>query len=424
MKDRLLAFYTRRRGLIVMCTLIVCTVLALIARRPDQLLAPYIWVEDAGVNLPEYSRHGWLSLFYPVAGYFLLPNKVIFALSMSLSFLWLPEISYWLNIAFTIGVLAAIAFSPTQLRMRALCALSLLFLPIDSEVYAVSAYAFWWGSLLVVLPLLWREEGEPRSAWRIALLVIGGLSSPLIITLSPLYVLRALLRRNRAAYIDLGLTMLLAGAQVAALVANGYAKSEALSHADLYTFIHKFFGYFVYVRQQPTEHFFATGVMALTFLPALTVAAWHYRRALGPAFYWLLGAFLLASFASIARNWLSIIHPAEAGPRYFFLPFAFLAWAIAQFAALEARAAKLFAAVVLALALRGALEIGQRRHERMDWRAQIAQCTRVEGFQRIAFHFDGRAESVGYTQLLGPDCRRLVQRSWFGRVADAESCGP
>src|SRR5512135_1935163 len=164
--------YRRNRTLAVLAAIALGTLFAMILRRPDQWAAPYLWIEEGTVMLPDFAASGWRTLFHPVNGYFLLPSKIILSLSATLSFRWLPEIEYWLTLAFTAGVLAAIAFSPTGLKYRAACALAVLALPLDSEVYAMSSLAFWWGTLLAVLPLLWRREGPQYPLVRWGLLVV------------------------------------------------------------------------------------------------------------------------------------------------------------------------------------------------------------------------------------------------------------
>ena len=86
--------YARHRVWFVLASIVVLVLVLMIYRRPDQFLHPYIWVEDGTDNLPDYVQAGWLSLFHPLVGYFILPVKLIFALSATLSFRWFPEISY------------------------------------------------------------------------------------------------------------------------------------------------------------------------------------------------------------------------------------------------------------------------------------------------------------------------------------------
>ncbi|MDE1963002.1 MAG: hypothetical protein KGI42_03720 [Xanthomonadaceae bacterium] len=160
-------------------------------RRPDQFSYPYIWVEEGTVTLVDYIKHGWISMFYPVAGYLVLPAKLIFLTSASISFNHLPRIEYWLTILFTAGVAFSIARTPTVLKLRPLCALTTLLLPINSEVFAVSEYAFWWGTILAFLVLLWDPKASKGKYTKYIFLTLGGLSSPMIIPISLMMVFRS-----------------------------------------------------------------------------------------------------------------------------------------------------------------------------------------------------------------------------------------
>src|SRR5262249_27446027 len=146
---------------------------------------------------------------------------------------------------FTIAVLAAIALSPTQLKFRFACALSVLLLPTDSEAFGTSAYAFWWGSLLAILPLLWQREGRQYPLLRSGLLVLGALSSPLIIVLSPLYAVRAVLQRTWTTWCDLVIVALTAGLQYYFLAQTAQAGNTAFQSITPFLFIRKFFGFFI-----------------------------------------------------------------------------------------------------------------------------------------------------------------------------------
>ena len=415
-----LAFHARHRIAFAWIAIILVGVIGLMARRPDQLHAPYIWVEDAGINLPDYARSGWRTIFHTVSGYFVLPSKLLFVVSMVLSFRWFPEVSYWLTALFTCLVMGAVAFSPTRLQLRLACALMLMALPVDSEVYGVSLYACWWGSLLVVLPLLWRDDARHRRGWRTAMLLLGGLSSPIVIALLPLFAWRAWAHRNRDVSMDLGFAALAAAVQLGALLVSEHAPYNGFAHFGLGLFLQKFFGYFVLVHATAAEHYFASGLAAAFLLAGVTAFGWRHRKDLGETFFILLAAVVLAAIASALRNDLAIIHPVNAGPRYFFLPFAFLSWALIQLAALprapgQAGFAAAFALAMLALATRDALVIGQRRHEANDWRQVVSNCIAAEGRQPIPFHFDGRRASMGNTYLTGEECRRLVMNSVFDR---------
>jgi hypothetical protein len=142
---------------------------------------------------------------------------------------------------------------------------------------------------------------------------------------------------------------------------------------------------------------------------------------LTPAFYWLLAAFLLAAIASSARVTLIQLHPALAGPRYFFLPFAFLFWAILQLFAVDDRFPRLVAVAALALVLRNTLDMGQRTADRFDWRAHVAQCLE-SGKHEFPIGYDGRAVAAWKVELAGSDCQLMVQRSWLdNRIPPAKA---
>lgn len=80
----------RRQAIVKALALAVITLLVMLLRRPDQFAAPYVWVEDGTVNLRDFLEHGWTSLWHPISGYYSVPIKFVHALSVTLSFRWLP----------------------------------------------------------------------------------------------------------------------------------------------------------------------------------------------------------------------------------------------------------------------------------------------------------------------------------------------
>ena len=209
--------------LIIIATAVMAV---LFFRRPSQLFHPYIWVEEGTVTLPQYLQHGWFSLFYPVAGYLVIPAKLIFLLAASISFPHLPDMTYWMTVGFTIFVAASVALCPTYLKWPTACAAAMLLIPTDSEVFAVSEYAFWWGTLLVVVSVLWKPDAG-KTILRSCLTILGGLSSPLVILLTPLFILRALRFRRRSETLLSGLAMATATIQAVFILYTGN-----LSHAS------------------------------------------------------------------------------------------------------------------------------------------------------------------------------------------------
>jgi len=391
--------------------LVVLTFLAILFRRPDQFFHPYVWAEDGVLILPDFAASGWRTILHPIAGYFILPAKLIFAISATISFRWLPEISYWITVAFAAFVVTAIAFSPTQLRYSKACALAPLLIPIDSEVYGVSLFSGWWGTLLAVLPLLWRADGLQKTTYRLTLLVVGGLSSPLIIGLSPLYALRAVREQTRSSVVDLGVCLLLAAIQASSLLFTQQMPVAGSFELAPILLIEKFFGDFLLVASTPAQlpEAFFLGVALLAFL---FYGCWKQRNSLGIPFLLLLGCFSVSLLLSIARQPLSAIHPSLGGPRYFFLPYTFLAWIIIQLVSVSEGITRVIALSLLAIATKNTFHVAQRRHDSIDWRAQVTECGNSLSYS-LPIHVAGSKEFLWHVDMTGADCRRLVRHSWF-----------
>lgn len=401
----------RARGAGKLLLLALATFFVILYRRPDQFIAPYIWVEDGSINVHDYLNSGWYSLIHPIAGYYSLPIKFLHALSMSLSFRWFPEISFALCMVFTYAVLCAIAFSPTRLRWPFLCSLAVLLVPTDAEVFGVSLYAGWWGSLLALLPLFWVVEPS-RSMLRLGCLSLGALSSPLILALLPLYAVRFAVLRQR---ID-AFALLLAGG-LGALQAFAMSKTPPLAATTLGGFdpslvISKFFGYYLVSSWGLIQNGLPL-ILGLAFVMFLVASWFNHRRELGLTFVLLVSALAACALSSIMRQPLEVIHPTLAGPRYFFFPYVLLSWTLIQLASLEGSAIRLASCMLLAVGARNMLEGGRRVHGHIDWRSHIQACVASEQTYVIPVHFAGDSAAVWSLPISSTQCRKLVQESLF-----------
>lgn len=404
---------------------VTSTVLATWFRRPDQFTHPYIWVEDCAMNIHAFFQHGWLSVFYPYPlyiGYFSFPSKLLFALATSISFRWFPEISFALALLFQCLVLLAVTFSPTRLRCRVLCALWVLLIPTNAEVFGVSLYAGWWGSLLALLPLLWRDEKSvSERAFRIGLLAVGAFSSPLIIALLPLYALRHYQERNRQTLMDLVIAGVITTIQVVSLATiqtMHLSASYPLTLTIIPTLIAKFFGYFVFLPPDPASIAFPA-IVGTSLLIVIGIVAVAWRRRLDVSYYYLLACLAFEIAMICARQGSDpVIHPVLAGPRYFFFPYVTLGWIVIQTLALEERALGVGAVSVLALSAWNAYKIPPRRHTAVDWRAQVQACTTIDGY-KLPFHFNGAPDHMGNAITTTTECRNLVSHSLFDNSLSA-----
>jgi hypothetical protein len=142
-----------------------------------------------------------------------------------------------------------------------------------------------WAGLLLVLPLVW--NAAHNSPWpRLGLIALGGLSSPIIVPLSALLVLRAVLERQRTEWIIAAVAVGIAALQLVPIL-NYTSVDDAtvLSWA-----IWKLPGYAVFPRA-PSDHVaIPTGIAASLAFGAAVIAL---RPKLDRYFWLLLMAALL-----------------------------------------------------------------------------------------------------------------------------------
>jgi hypothetical protein len=385
--------------------LVATTLLVLFYRRPDQFLHPYIWVEDGTYNLKAFAERGAWSLFEPVAGYLVLASKLITLSAYKLSFLWAPEIAAALTVTFTCCVTASIAFAPTHLRWRPLCALLAIAVPTNSEVFAVSEYAFWWAGLWIILALVW-DTDKGKQALRLFFLILGGLSSPIIIPLSGLFVLRAAIDRRRSETICAGMAVLIGAAQAAILHFHA-GPAAPIGKSTIPLFVEKFLGLFIGTWGGSADVSVAIG-WAVALL--IAIAAFLARRRLDRPLAILALSWVCVTVVVLFRYPLSVIDPFTAGPRYFFYGFILLGWNLIWLAAESKPFMSALLLAVLALGIVRAVPHLPRRHDAVDWRQQIARCAKSKEYD-LPIHFAGSAQEMWQVRLRGVQCQALLDGS-------------
>lgn len=391
-------------------------------RRPDQFHHPYIWVEDGVTNLPEYIAHGWMTAVQPipVAGYFSVVMRLLFAAAAALSFRWLPEVSFALTLLFSYAVLIAIAISPTMLRHKFWCAASVLLVPISGEVYGVSLYVLWWASLLAFLPLFWSwSAADQHRALRATFLSVGGLSSPIAIGLLPLYGARYYRSRARS---DLWLAVLCAGlaaVQGMALLTTAARLDGQVAGRSLVHIVAKFFGAYVFwTAELPDSPLYPA--LGVALIAVIITSACVRRSTLDWTLAALTASIALAIALSLARVPASVMHPILAGGRYFFFPFVLLSWLLLYLLDTRHQATTVFCAAALLLSVRTTLWYGQMTHPSMGWRAHVEACV-TSTSHTFPVQYAGDAHDILWkVELTGDACRRLVRDSAFDNQLDGE----
>jgi hypothetical protein len=399
---------TRSQPVIALSVFIIA-ILFQIFRRIDQLWAPSAWVEDV-VNLRHIIDGGVLALAMPVNGYLQTPSTLIALLSTKISFFYFPELSYFLILVFTGLVAVAIALSPTILRFPVACAISVFLIPSDPEVFAVGLFAFWWGTLLVILALLWHPEGG-HPFLRAFFIVLGGFSSPIIIGLTPLFILRAVIYRRLLEFYMLGAVLVVTLIQASFILVTPKLKTQPMEIlSSIFHGIEGMFGFYLIRFMGFSDN--TAFVFGLFLLAGIVFALYSsYRRQKINVMALILILFVTIAL-SFARANPGAIHPVLAGPRYFFFPFILLSWMLIQLLEGWGRTVRWISIMCLVLAGLNMLTAFDRRHDRIDWQQEVSLC--AQGIDdSIPIHTDGKKWTAWSIQLSQETCRKLLTSSIF-----------
>lgn len=357
----------------------------LASRRWAQFTVPQVWDEESWV-IDGFIKHGWLEIFHPINGYLLMVPKIMVGAALATSFHEFPAISMALSWSFTALVGVAIAFSPTHLKGRMLCALAVFAVPSDPEVFGITLYTFWWAALLLFLLAVW-DERKPAPALRLLFLFAGGLSSPVIVALLPVFYFRAYW--FRAMRTEKWLAVI---ATVVAAIQFYFTRTvEAGQFPPLGSIaahvIPKFLGSFLVGNLD--ENRTLAWLAGLAVLALVLICTARARRSPGA---WVVLFLLVAAIGlSVARMDPAIPHLRLAGPRYFFFPFVATFWAVIQgLHAPQQIQTRILAGAMLALALVNAVPAWARGVPQDDlrWADHVRSAVYFSEYA-IPIQFDG-----------------------------------
>ncbi|MGD2133061.1 MAG: hypothetical protein PVI23_09735 [Maricaulaceae bacterium] len=384
-------------------------ILVLIARRPDQLRRPEVWIEEGTVYFPDYLEHGAATLAEPVSGYLITPSKLIHLIGVQVSFEHYPEVSYALAMAVSVLVALAILRAPTLLPFKAAAALAPFLIPARPEVFATAPYIYWHVGLLAPLALLWRIDGS-HAGWRAGLAAAGGLSSPFAVALLPLFAIRALWRRTGADIATLLALGAAAAIQISLVAGHNYPFPDLAENLRPLMIIEKYVGdFFINIQG---EELLSAGLGALALGAGLFAAVQALRRGemLIPA---LIACLAAAIGVSVLRAPTELVDAHGNAPRYFYYPFVFIAWITLALFARYARRRRLIGAVLGLAFLNGLVEFSQV-HPDVDWTGTARACRLAEtGEFTFDIHYDGRMNRLWSLTMTAEDCRRLSRGALF-----------
>jgi hypothetical protein len=380
-------------------------------RRPDQLLHPYVWVEENKI-LNMYQTHGLLqAVLSPYVGYFLWPTSFTVGFAAAVSFLHVPEIDYWLSTAWFVATLCLILIPASRfpLPWRIGMAVLLVLAPMDPEVYGIALYSFWWTSLWPLISLGWSKD-----YWwlRIPVLIIGGMSSLAGAALFVPYALLFAISRRRRDLIGtavLGLTFVVQAVSYITSYRSGQIPIHPLRIVlqEL-----RNFSDYAFTWLKPTDtHFlgFAGACILLTILGVVTYSAVRRRTPnMNEIIALVAGLLVVGVLSSVSAPLAS--DPILAGPRYYFLPYVVLGWVLLMIGVTsELRWARVAATGLIVMSLFTLSQDFSRHEDRVSWSDQLARCRTATGPFPVPVQFNGVASEMwlGRLIIMPQTCRRL-----------------
>lgn len=385
----------------------------LVVRSQGRLLHPQVWVEDGAVthvgsNIGDFVTHGSAALFRPINGYLVLLPKLVSGLSLLISFSHYAAISTILSCAVIVFAVALVASSKTHLRGGLLLGILVLMVPSDPEVFALPMYTFWWATLLLFATLLWQRDSRDLK-WRLPIVWIGGLSSPVIVGIAPLFMLRAYLYRKAWHEWAVSASVFICAIVQFAVWQYSSIRESApgtITLAKLAHVVPTFFGNYLVGNLLPGHLGLWIAGIALAAFAAVVLARSQARLQYGC----LAVLFFIAVLMTMRRVDLGILNPRTAGPRYFFLPFILISWLMAQ--VISNGGSRYWRAagwVIIVASVVNAVPVLSRKQDDLYWRQHVLSCPWFERYS-IPIEYDGRAAKALQLPLTGEQCRALLSR--------------
>jgi len=380
----------------------------LFLRRGMQFLSPQIWNEDGPFNMTSFILSGWSNLIEPTQGYLILIPKLITDISMSISFIYYPEISTYLTWIITILIALLVVYAPTKLKYKVLSACAIFLIPTNAEVYGLPLYMLWFASIILFIVALWEEGKQPLL--RVFLLILGGLSTPVIVVLIPVQLFRLVTMKQKKWEIAvLALSIVISIVQLYFISHHGAGKGLHVDLKFFETVIDKFFAYYYLNFFEVNRILLLLG--ALYLIGLIFVYFLQNRH----DYYFLILIYLLtASIAlSAVRMDPGILTPIfGGGARYFFLPYILLSWTLIYMMA-KNKWYETAILPVLVLALITALQGFCRTHDDLQWRKHIDLCQRSEGKYAIPIENDGKSQYAWHLVLDAKTCKKYIENDMF-----------
>jgi len=381
----------------------------LFLRRGMQLLHPHIWNEDGPFNMTSFILHGWHNLYEPTQGYLILIPKLITNLSMSISFIYYPEVSTYLTWIFTIGLGLLVVYAPTMLKYPILMAIFIFLIPTNAEVFGLPLFTLWFSAILLFLVALWKPR--KKQIIKNTLLFFGGFSSPTIVIIIPVQIFRMIMLPNKKEeFLTLLLSITIAVIQLSFIFSRSIVGTPIQPDFVFFqSIVHKFFAfYYLGTFSLGTIMLWIGGVYLIVL-----IATYMFKNR--KDIYFQILVYLL--FATIALS-VSRFSPLQINPifgggaRYFFLPYILLSWTLIYMLA-KNKWYEMAILPILTLSIITALQGFCRTQDDLNWKKHIDLCQKAKGAYGIPIQNDGQKQGAWHMVLDAKICKRYIENDIF-----------
>ncbi len=380
----------------------------LFLRRGMQLVNPHIWNEDGPFNMASFILSGWHSLYEPTQGYLILIPKLITNISMSISFIYYPEVSTYLTWLFTIALAILVVYAPTMLKYPLLAALSIFLIPTNAEAFGLPLFTLWFSALLLFLVALWRH-GE-KQIFKNTLLLFGGLSSPTIVIIIPIQIYRMIMMPNkREELLTLLLSIVITTIQLSFIFSQGERAPIQLDFGLIQSVVHKFFALYYLGVFNVSE----TALWIGGFYVMLIIATYMIQNR--KDVYFLILVYLLFATIALSITRMPPIHLNPifgGGARYFFLPYILLSWTLI-YIFVKNKWYEIAILPIFVLSIITALQGFCRTQDDLNWRKHIDICQKAKGKYGIPIQNDGNSKHPWHMVFDSKTCKKYIENDIF-----------
>jgi hypothetical protein len=269
-------------------------------------------------------------------------------------------------------------------------------------------YSFWWTAPLLFILVFWKA-GEQIS-FRLFLLTVSSLSSPVCLITLPLFWLRTYhFKKIRSELLIALFASLYVAIQIIYILM--YSQANLFNPEKTFLIIPKFLGAYAIGNIMPQLNWlFGIGILAFLL--------WAVIQKRSISQYTLSYLLLATIITSIYRVDITILNHIDSGVRYFFLPFILLSWLLIQIALDgSAKWIRVVAIGFLAASVINMVPVMTRTHARVHWTDQIFRCLTVEQ-SRYDFPIlhDGSETGLFYIRFTGDQCRTLLEKDFLYKL--------